>query len=286
MHKISVIIPMWNVEKYIGKAIKSIQKQTVKDIEIICIDDGSIDNTVQVVESFMKNDNRIKLLRIEHSGVSIARNTGLNEATGEYIFFLDSDDIVFNNFVLEHLYNIATTNDYEVVLSSFFKVAKNSYSNVHEHKEFTSGKELIEDLLFMKLLYNPSTYFCKRSFIEEHNLRFVEHLYMEDLLFLFDILLVCKNIIKIKFATIFKITRENAITNSFGKYNSDIIYIYDIILQKLNKIYDIEFSKKYYLWFVNTAKKVYLSEIQDEILKNQFTKLYNEFIKKYNNYYL
>ena len=92
MAKISVIIPVHNVEKYIGKCLGSIVSQTYKDLEIICIDDQSSDNSLKILTDFAQKDTRIKLIKQDHKGVSAARNNGLNIATGEYISFIDSDD--------------------------------------------------------------------------------------------------------------------------------------------------------------------------------------------------
>ena len=105
MSKISIVIPMYNVEKYIDDCLTSIINQTFKDIEIICIDDGSSDKTLDIANKYKKNDKRISIYKQQHAGVSIARNKGLDKATGKYILFFDSDDILDLN-ALEDLYNI------------------------------------------------------------------------------------------------------------------------------------------------------------------------------------
>lgn len=104
MPKISVIVPCYNVEQYVAKCLSTLCKQTLEDIEIICIDDKSTDNTLQILQEFASQDNRIKLFELsENSGVSIARNTGLNAVSGEYIGFVDPDDSVDIDFY-EKLY--------------------------------------------------------------------------------------------------------------------------------------------------------------------------------------
>lgn len=95
MEKVSVIIPIYNVGLYIRKCLDSIVNQTLKNIEIICINDGSTDNSIGIVEEYAKLDNRIKVIDFkENKGVSIARNTGINQANGEYISFIDPDDFI------------------------------------------------------------------------------------------------------------------------------------------------------------------------------------------------
>ncbi|MBP3703356.1 MAG: glycosyltransferase family 2 protein, partial [Lachnospiraceae bacterium] len=92
--KISVIIPVYNVEAYVGKCIKSVCRQTYEELEIILIDDGSTDSSGKICDEWAENDNRIVVLHQENRGLSGARNAGLEKATGEYITFLDSDDYI------------------------------------------------------------------------------------------------------------------------------------------------------------------------------------------------
>lgn len=92
MKKVSIVVPVYNIEKYLPECIESIIAQTYKNIEIICIDDGSTDNSAEVVRSFMKKDERIVFVQQKNGGLSCARNTGIENATGEYIVFVDGDD--------------------------------------------------------------------------------------------------------------------------------------------------------------------------------------------------
>ena len=102
--KISVIIPVYNVEKYIIECIESIINQTLKDIEIIVVNDGTKDNSIKIVEEYL-SDKRIKIINKANGGLSSARNEGMKVAKGEYIYFIDSDDFI-NEDVLEVLYKI------------------------------------------------------------------------------------------------------------------------------------------------------------------------------------
>ncbi len=119
MKKISVIIPVYNVEKYIEECIKSVLNQTFKDFEIICVDDCSTDNSIKTIEEYAKNDDRIKIVHHDiNRGLAPARNTGMRNAAGDYIFFLDSDDYILPE-TLENLYNkIEKTNSDFVCASS------------------------------------------------------------------------------------------------------------------------------------------------------------------------
>ena len=97
--KVSVIIPVYNAEQYLKRCLDSVLAQTYQDFEIICIDDGSTDNSGAICDEYAKKDSRIRILRKENGGVSSARNAGLNIAEGEYITFIDSDDYVDTDYM-------------------------------------------------------------------------------------------------------------------------------------------------------------------------------------------
>ena len=108
--KVSVIVPIYNTEKYVVECLESIVNQTLKEIEIICIDDGSTDNSIEIVKCY----SNIKIIHQKHSGLSIARNTGMQNANGEYIYFCDSDDVLEAN-ALEELYNYSKKNNLDML---------------------------------------------------------------------------------------------------------------------------------------------------------------------------
>ena len=121
MPEVSVIVPIYNVEKYLSKCIDSIINQTFKDIEIICVNDGSTDNSLKILEKYALKESRIKIINQKHLGPSSARNAGLNAANGEYIVFVDSDDWVENNLV-ELAYNKISAEKADVVIYSYNNV--------------------------------------------------------------------------------------------------------------------------------------------------------------------
>ena len=120
MPKVSVIVPVYNVEKYIDKCLESLVNQTLKDIEIIIVNDGSTDNSIKIVEEYKeKYKNKIIYLEKENGGLSDARNYGIQYAKGEYIAFLDSDDYV-DRKMYEKLYNKAIENNSDIVECDFY----------------------------------------------------------------------------------------------------------------------------------------------------------------------
>lgn len=124
MYKVSIIIPIYNVEQYLAQCLDSVINQTYKNIEIICVNDCSLDNSFRILDEYSKNDKRIKIINRENNGgLSAARNTGLDNASGKYIYFLDSDDWIDLDYI-EKMLNAAIKNDVEVVLNT----------NIIEHK--------------------------------------------------------------------------------------------------------------------------------------------------------
>ena len=116
MVKVSVIIPVYNVAPYLGECLDSVIQQSLTDIEIICIDDCSTDDSLQLLQKYAVSDSRIRILcNDKNRDVSATRNRGIREAVGKYIFFMDSDDTFFSNNALESLYDVAITDLADVV---------------------------------------------------------------------------------------------------------------------------------------------------------------------------
>ena len=112
---VSVIVPIYNVEKYLAECVDSILGQTFQDMEIILVDDGSLDSSGQMADDYAARDKRVKVIHKENGGLSSARNAGMKIARGEYIYFCDSDDYISLD-AIEILYETATKNDLDMVL--------------------------------------------------------------------------------------------------------------------------------------------------------------------------
>ncbi|MBQ8163799.1 MAG: glycosyltransferase [Clostridia bacterium] len=126
MDLISIIVPVYKVEKYLKECIDSILNQTYKNFELILIDDGSPDNSGKICDEYAEKDNRIKVIHKENGGVSSARNTGLDNTSGEYITFIDSDDFVDKRY-LEVLYSTLKENDTNISICRFAKYTHSSF---------------------------------------------------------------------------------------------------------------------------------------------------------------
>lgn len=121
---ISVIVPVYNVEKYVERCIESILKQTYTDFELILVNDGSTDRSYDICCEYKKKDSRIRLINKNNGGLSDARNVGIDESLGEYITFIDSDDFI-SQYMFEFLYNTLIKNNADIAICSFLRVCAN-----------------------------------------------------------------------------------------------------------------------------------------------------------------
>ena len=116
---VSILVPCYNVEKYLNQCLDSIVNQTLKDIEIICINDGSTDSTLDIIKSYADKDKRVKIIDKPNEGYGKSMNRGLDAATGEYVGIVESDDWVDTD-MFKKLYDIASKNDADIVKSDFY----------------------------------------------------------------------------------------------------------------------------------------------------------------------
>jgi len=202
MPKVSVIIPVYNVEKYLMECLDSVINQTLKDIEIICINDGSTDNSPSILNEYANNDNRIILLNGLKLGAGAARNLGLKHAKGEYLSFLDSDDF-FELNMLEEMYNNAKINDSDIVVCNRdkFNINTGIYSvtktpsipeNLFNKKTFCY-KDMPNEI-FHRLQNVAWNKLFKTKFILENDIHFQEIKRTNDLFFVHSALAIAQRI--------------------------------------------------------------------------------------------
>lgn len=223
MVQVSVIIPIYNVEKYIEECLRSVLNQTLKDIEIICVNDGTLDNSMKIVEKYAQQDDRIVILHKENGGLSSARNAGLKVAKGEYIYFLDSDDYILEN-ALECLYSEMSENNLDSVFfdaDSFYEseeleqkhtTYKKSYHRPEIYGDVVTGAQLVEKMAANDH-FKPSA--ClqmnRTSLLKENNILFKEGIIHEDNLFTIQTSMAAKRVKHIAKAFYQRRVRENSI---------------------------------------------------------------------------
>ena len=187
MPKVSVIIPVYNVEKYLRQCLDSVVNQTLKDIEIICVNDGSPDNSLAILEEYAQNDNRIKIINKSNGGISSARNAGLKIAQGEFIGFVDSDDYIALNYY-ESLYNRAKVTCSDIVVAEYIyrfnNKKKKIFLKVDKNIVTTSVKEKFECLYLPDFCYVCNKIY-KRDFLK---VMFIEGVTYEDIYFASNVL--------------------------------------------------------------------------------------------------
>lgn len=249
MINLSVIIPVYNVEEYIEECIQSIVNQTIKNMEIIIVNDGSTDDSISIVERF--NDNRIKIINKKNGGLSSARNCGIMHAKGEYISFVDSDDYLCRLEALEEMYSIAKSHDSDIVVGNAIKCYSENRQNIFRRDKniFKEGCMTSEDFLikFRKSYSMHSAVWLnmyRTSLIKDNNLLFKEGYYHEDEDFTPKVFLKSNRIsIYPKNFYIYR-SREGSIINSKNvKRGYDLINICIGLQETLNNISSAKLKK-------------------------------------------
>ena len=239
MPKVSVIIPVYNVEKYLRECIDSVVNQTLKDIEIICIDDGSTDNSVNILKEYASKDDRFIILEQANQGAGAARNKGLDIAQGEFVAFMDGDDLYPNNNVLEKLYTIAIEKDVKICGGGVEKLKLDGtyMSHAKMEKEYTFEADGYIDYKDYQFDYGYWRFIYNRKFLNDNNLRFPNYLRGQDPLFFVKAMIIAKRFYALSITTyIYRVIPKE---NTYGDKK-----ILDAIMSNTDLI---DLAKKYNL---------------------------------------
>lgn len=226
MSKVSIIVPVYNVEKYLRKCIDSLINQTLNDIEIICINDGSIDKSLKILKEYKNKDSRIILLNQENSGQSVARNRGIEIAKGEYLGFVDPDDWIDLDYY-EKLYNAASTNDTDIAVGGIIRV-----TGIKKKKFLNFEKETLTDntkLKFELCDVPEKSYIWNKIYktqkLKEINLKFEEGRIFEDCIFTPQALFFLGKMVTVPNTYYYYLRRGNStVKQRSKKANADSIY--------------------------------------------------------------
>lgn len=262
MPSISVIIPVYNVEKYLKECLDSIVNQTFADIEIICVNDGSTDSSLDILNGYAANDSRIRVLSQENRGLSGARNTGLKNATGKYVYFIDSDDFLELD-ALERLYDISQENDLDLVIFKLINIDedtgekfKSKYYEMAYLDEF-AGKVFsysdIPDYIYKIPVSIPGKFF-RADLIGD--MEFVEGMIFEDNPFFIESLFKAERAYYCSEYLYNRRVRQDSIITS-NKNFTDYITVSNLL---------IDLTKKYGLY------EQYKPQLFDKVLANTYTR--------------
>ena len=273
--KISIIIPIFNAEKFLNKSISSVINQTYNNIEIILVNDGSTDNSKRICEKFLKEDKRIKLINCKNNGVSFARNLGLQKSTGEYIFFLDSDDWI-DKKTIEIMIKNVNENNADIVKVNHFNTYSKSREKINKFdlvlKEKFKNKDLVVIEPKVREYLYANTYLLNTVWGELIKKSLTKDIlfdncvtYGEDLLFNFKLLKKSRKMIYLKDAYYHYYINKNGINqnydfNTLCKKIQNLNYVYSEIIKKYKEKEDI--SYKYIKEVIENLKKIFLTKKQ------------------------
>lgn len=278
MVKVSVVIPVYNVEDFLGECLDSITNQTLTDIEIICVNDGSADRSLDILNEYASRDERITVLDQENGGHAVATNRGMKLATGKYIFFMDSDDIL-ELTALEDTYKIAEERQVDFVIFQAINyymdtgelVEAENYSmnaladfvgdRVFNHKD-------IKDYVF-DITVTPWSKLYNREFVMKNNITYPEGLVFDDNVFFYDTLFAADRITFLRKHLFKRRWYSSSSTTSGAKHFINYVDICDLIWQVFFK-YDVfdDFKEKL------LAKKFHTNFHWYQLIKPEFKQLY------------
>lgn len=296
--KVSIVVPVYNTEKYLDECLESAENQTYKNLEIICVNDGSTDGSLTILENHAKKDERIVIISQENQGLSGARNTGMSVATGKYIYFLDSDDVLLP-YAMEKAVELLEKHDADALN---FGVEGVKYKSVIDLSKFSYNCDLPVKICSIKEGENPFdvfeartlsvwSYVYRKSFLENNNLWFKREIRVnEDVLFTCLVKASLKSLIKdSNIGYVYRLSRPGSLMNMDYKniarrFDSFLITIRELFLNKDR--FKFNKSDEYLLGIALRLLSINMYDAQGKIKKEYakkfYKEIYNNFVEKYN----
>ncbi|NFO13455.1 glycosyltransferase family 2 protein [Clostridium botulinum] len=267
---ISIIITCYNIEAYIEKCINSIKNQTYKNLQIIIVDDGSTDNTLNKINKVAELDNRITIISKQNNGVQSARIDGLQESRGKYILFVDGDDWLEKNAV-EILYKKAKENDAQIVYYNYYYANSNGKKNVCKMPKLKINKEyeFLKETLNTNLQPGLCLKFIKREFINDKNIVFPQNTEFGEDLATTVLIAVNKPIVDyVNEPLYYYFQRENSVTQNITDKVLTISTSLELIYKYLNDYNLYEKFKDEYEFLV--YNHIYICRVISQSYKSKF----------------
>ncbi len=251
MPKISVIIPIYNVEKYLRRCLDSVLNQTFTDWQAICVNDGSPDNSDKILDEYAKKDSRFKVIHKDNQGVSRARNVGIENAEGEFIHFLDADDWIDADF---YAHAIAVANDTQADMVVVGFVSDNKYTKPIVYKTVKVLRTIKQKVLGTFALTDSYVwrYLFNTDFVRKNNMMFDTNLIaQEDTLFVLNAIEKSNAIAVVPWVNYHYMFNENSALNSRNEeHHKKVKQQY-----KIGKKYRVDFAKKHNLILIWKLRK-------------------------------
>lgn len=225
MTDISIIVPVYNAEKYLKKCLDSLVNQTKKELEFILINDGSTDKSEEIIKTY--KDKRIKYFKNKNQGIGKTRNFGIEKSSGKYLMFLDSDDY-FSNDACEILYKEAEKEKADLIVFDYYRVEKGNLNEV-KIESFNATNIKDDPNLLLKINLGPCNKIYKKDLIKNNDIKFEESLKYEDTLFIVKTIYNAKKIIKLNKFLHYYMIHEKSETTVRDERVFDILKIVDKI---------------------------------------------------------
>lgn len=232
---VSVIVPVYNAEKFLSRCLESLIKQTLEGLEIVIINDGSTDKSQEIIDEYRNKHNNVVVYTQENVGIAETRNVGLSKATGEYIGFIDSDDYA-ESTMFEKMYNQAKMENAEIVVSNFEWVHENGNRKLQKEGPYLGGKEMIIHLF--ATLWNK---IYKTDWVKETGLQFPKGNRYEDAYFLYCLAPQVEKIVFIEETFVSYVQHSQSITHTHNNQVKNMITVFELISEyyKENGWYEI-----------------------------------------------
>lgn len=287
--KVSVIVPVYNVEKHIEKCIKTLINQKFKNYEIIIVNDGSPDNSQEIIDIYYKMyPNLIVPIKKKNGGLSSARNLGIEKSKGEYIMFVDSDDYVTDDYI-SALYNEAIKTKSDIVVGDFY-IKSGNKETVFNGVDLNMSDDLLKNaLISMPAVWNK---IYKKDVFTANNIRFPQGLYYEDLATTPKLFIQTKKISYLKKPVYYYVEHSSSIMNQskYSKKMDDIFSVFEILYNDNNikSMYMDELEFLYIKFLLHDASYRYIFFKEGkESLKRIFLEMKNKFPNwSKNKYYI
>lgn len=295
--RISIIIPVYNTEKYLSQCLDSVVNQTYKELEIIIVNDGSTDRSLHIAQSYATKDARIIVISQDNQGQSVARNEGLKIASSEYVFFIDSDDYIGLN-ACEYLNHEIEQRGYDLIIFGRYSFYDDNNKLVYDKviiddDDYISGQDyLLKHIGKNTFTASPCNKLFKKQLLDKYLIRFESGIIYEDLLYVFESLFYANNIKLIEKPFYFyRQTRPESTVNTIKEKDKDVLITIDLLerfLQQNNSdILDfIGYKLLIYRWICNAVVFKYPCKAPLSTKANRIVKhiLYDKRFKKYVKY--